>query len=362
MITVQHLTKTFVSSDGKQLQVLKDVNCHIDKGEVISIIGPSGTGKSTFLRTLNLLEFPTSGEIIVNGKNILSKNYPLNKLREKMGMVFQSFNLFEHLSVLDNVTLAPMKLHGLSRLQAEKEGIEYLRKVGLAEKLSAMPSQLSGGQKQRVAIARTLAMHPDIILFDEPTSALDPTMVGEVQGVIQSLAQEKMTMLIVTHEMKFAREVSSRIFFMYNGGIYEDGTPEQIFGNPQKTETRNFVHLIRKLIFDIENKDFDFYDMTSQIKQFCIRYAMPERMNPITHVVEEMLMLLSKYENPIHIEITYSELDYSSMIVFVHKGETISPLERNDADELSVLIIRGMSKEIQTQQTADGVQLTFFME
>ncbi|MBO4739931.1 MAG: amino acid ABC transporter ATP-binding protein [Bacteroidales bacterium] len=362
MITVRHLTKTFVQSDGKQSQVLKDVNCHIDKGEVISTIGPSGTGKSTFLRTLNLLEFPTSGEIIVNGKNILSKNYPLNKLREKMGMVFQSLNLFEHLSVLDNVTLAPIKLHGLSRSQAEQEGIEYLRKVGMAEKISAMPSQLSGGQKQRVAIARTLAMHPDIILFDEPTSVLDPTMVGEVQGVIQSLAQEKMTMLIVTHEMKFAREVSSRIFFMYDGTIHEDGTPEQIFINPKKTETRNFVHLIRKLIFDIENKDFDFYNMTSRIKQFCIRYSMPERMNPITHVVEEMLMLLSKYNNPIHIEITYSELDYSSKVVFVHKGENISPLDREDADELSVMIIRGMSKDIQTQQTNNGVQLTFLIE
>lgn len=359
MITLKHISKTYNNPDGTQFQVLKDVNCEISKGEVITIIGPSGTGKSTLLRAFNLLDPPTAGEIIVDGENILRRGYPVEKLRQKMGMVFQSFNLFEHLTVLENVTLAPMKLLGVGKEQAEKEALEYLRKVGMAERASATPSQLSGGQKQRVAIARTLAMKPDIILFDEPTSALDPTMVGEVQGVIKSLAQENMTMIIVTHEMKFARDVSSRIFFMYDGIIYEDGTPDQIFNNPQKPATRTFVHRIRSLVFDITSADFDFYDMTSQIKQFCIRYSMPERMDPITHVVEEMLTLVGEFEHPIHIEVNYSELDYTSNVVFQQRGVMQSPFEREDVDELAVMIIRGMSKEVNTEQLPDGIKLTF---
>lgn len=361
MISVRHVTKTFPTPNGKPLQVLRDINCEIREGEIVSIIGPSGSGKSTLLRVLNLLDPPTSGEIIVDGENILSKGFPVNKHREKMGMVFQNFNLFEHLSVLDNVTLAPMKLHGLSPEQARQEGIEYLRKVGMAEKADAMPSQLSGGQKQRVAIARTLAMRPSTILFDEPTSSLDPTMVGEVQGVIRTLAIDKMTMLIVTHEMKFARDVSTRVFFMDEGVILEEGTPEQIFNHPQHPSTRTFVHRIRSLVFDIASRDFDFYDMTSQIKQFCIRHSIPEKMNPITHVVEEMLNLLAQYNKPVHIEVNYSELDYSSSVVILHMGETLSPLERPDSDELAVMIIRGMSKDIQTEPTPEGIKLTFQM-
>ena len=361
MITINHLSKTYTNTDGTPLQVLRDVNCQINKGEVISIIGPSGTGKSTLLRAINLLDPPTGGEIIVDDENILTRGYPVEKLRQKMGMVFQSFNLFEHLTVLENVTLAPIKLRGLSREQAEKEAIDYLRKVGMAEKRDAMPSQLSGGQKQRVAIARTLAMKPDIILFDEPTTSLDPTMVGEVQGVIRALAHEKMTMVIVTHEMKFARDVSTRVFFMDEGVILEEGTPEQIFNHPQLPATRTFVHRIRSLVFDIASRDFDFYDMTSQIKQFCIRHSIPEKMNPITHVVEEMLNLLAQYNKPVHIEVNYSELDYSSSVVILHKGETLSPLERPDSDELAVMIIRGMSKDIQTEPTPEGIKLTFQM-
>jgi ABC-type polar amino acid transport system ATPase subunit len=361
MITINHLSKTYTNTDGTPLQVLRDVNCQINKGEVISIIGPSGTGKSTLLRAINLLDPPTGGEIIVDDENILTRGYPVEKLRQKMGMVFQSFNLFEHLTVLENVTLAPIKLRGLSREQAEKEAIDYLRKVGMAEKRDAMPSQLSGGQKQRVAIARTLAMRPSTILFDEPTSSLDPTMVGEVQGVIRTLAIDKMTMLIVTHEMKFARDVSTRVFFMDEGVILEEGTPEQIFNHPQLPATRTFVHRIRSLVFDIASRDFDFYDMTSQIKQFCIRHSIPEKMNPITHVVEEMLNLLAQYNKPVHIEVNYSELDYSSSVVILHKGETLSPLERPDSDELAVMIIRGMSKDIQTEPTPEGIKLTFQM-
>lgn len=361
MISIRHLYKSFFTPAGKEVHVLRDICCEINDGDTVAIIGPSGTGKSTLLRSLNMLESPTSGEIVVDGENIMGKDYPVYQLRQKMGMVFQNFNLFKHLSVLDNVTLAPMKLRGLSREQAEQEGMEFLRKVGLAEKAQAMPSELSGGQMQRAAIARTLAMKPEIILFDEPTSSLDPTMVGEVQSVIRQLALEKMTMIITTHQMRFAHDISDRILFMYNGSIYEDGTPDQIFFHPRKPITQAFVNRIRTLTFDITSSDFDFYDMTSQINQFCIRYSMPEKMDSITHVVEEMLIIMQKYGKPIHIEVTYSEMDYTSTIVILHYGETISPLEREDADELAVMIIRGMSNDIQTEQTPDGVKLTFKM-
>ena len=238
MISIKHLSKTFTNPDGTQITVLKDVNCEIEKGEVISIIGPSGTGKSTLLRAINMLEPPTSGEIWVDGENIMAKGYHLDKLRQKMGMVFQNFNLFDHLTVLENITYAPTRLLKLPQEEAKKEALELLNKVGLAQKADVYPSSLSGGQKQRVAIARSLAMHPEVILFDEPTSALDPTMVGEVLSVMRQLAKEGLTMLIVTHEMRFARDVSSRIFFMNEGVIYEDGTPQQIFEHPRRSATK----------------------------------------------------------------------------------------------------------------------------
>ena len=362
MISVRHIYKTFETQDGKQATVLRDVSCDFRDGETVSIIGASGVGKSTLLRVLNMLIPPTSGEIYMDGEEVTSKGYPVHRMRQRMGMVFQSFALFPHLTVLENVTLAPMKLKGLSREEAEADGMEMLRKVGMAGQWKEMPTNLSGGQQQRTAIARTLAMKPEIILLDEPTSALDPTMVAEVQGVLQMLSQEKMTMIIVTHKMQFARDISQRVLFMHAGTIHEDGTPEQIFGNPQRIETQTFVHIIRRLTFDITSYDFDFYDITSRIKQFCIRYAMPDKMDPITHVVEELLVLMRKYNKPIHIEVTYSELDYSSTVVIVHKGETISPLEREDADELAVMIVQGMSDDIQTEQTPEGVKLTFKMK
>ena len=229
IISVSHLTKRF-----GELEVLRDINFEVQRGEVISLIGPSGTGKSTLLRALNMLEPPTSGDIRVNGELITAKGYPLHKMRQKIGMVFQSFNLFDHMTVLENITDAPIQLLHLPEEKAKEEAMGLLKKVGLAQKADAYPSELSGGQKQRVAIARALAMHPEVILFDEPTSALDPTMVGEVLSVIRQLAQSGLTMLIVTHEMRFARDVSTRIFFMNEGIIYEDGSPEQIYAVTQK--------------------------------------------------------------------------------------------------------------------------------
>lgn len=236
MIRVNNLHKSFEKNE-----VLKGINEHIEKGEVVVVIGPSGSGKSTFLRCLNLLEVPTSGEIIFEGKNITDKKVDINKIREKMGMVFQQFNLFPHKTVLDNLTIAPIKVKGVSKAYAEKKAKELLDRVGLLNKADAYPSSLSGGQKQRIAIARALAMDPDVMLFDEPTSALDPEMVGEVLNVMKELAKEGMTMVVVTHEMGFAREVGDRILFMDKGNIMEEGTPEEIFSNPKNPRTIDFL-------------------------------------------------------------------------------------------------------------------------
>ncbi|EHR0219117.1 amino acid ABC transporter ATP-binding protein [Clostridium perfringens] len=236
MINVRNLYKSF----GKN-EVLKDINETIKKGEVVVIIGPSGSGKSTFLRCLNLLEEPTSGVINFEGEDITDKNVDINKIREKMGMVFQQFNLFPHKTVMENLTIGPTKIKNISNGEAIKKGSELLEKVGLLDKKNVYPNSLSGGQKQRIAIARALAMEPDVMLFDEPTSALDPEMVGEVLGVMKSLAKDGMTMVVVTHEMGFAKEVGDRILFMDEGRIIEEGTPEEIFQNPKNLRTKDFL-------------------------------------------------------------------------------------------------------------------------
>lgn len=236
MIHVNNLHKYFGDNE-----VLKGVNDHIKKGEVVVVIGPSGSGKSTFLRCLNLLEEPTKGEIIFEGQNITDKNIDINKIREKMGMVFQQFNLFPHKTVLENITIAPINVKNKSKAEAEKIAKDLLVKVGLLEKANVYPASLSGGQKQRIAIARALAMEPDVMLFDEPTSALDPEMVGEVLNVMKNLAKEGMTMVVVTHEMGFAKEVGDRILFMDGGNIVEQGTPEEMFTNPKNSRTIDFL-------------------------------------------------------------------------------------------------------------------------
>lgn len=239
MIRIENLVKEF-----GELEVLKGISTEISEGEVISIIGPSGSGKSTFLRCINRLEEPTSGKLFINGKNIMDPDIDINKIREEVGMVFQHFNLFPHKSVLENVILGPIKLKKISRTEAENLGIRLLEKVGLADKKDTYPNKLSGGQKQRVAIARALAMNPRIMLFDEPTSALDPEMIGEVLEVMKSLAKEGMTMLVVTHEMGFARNVGNRLFFMDHGVILEDGRPADIFDNPKEERTREFLEKV----------------------------------------------------------------------------------------------------------------------
>ena len=236
MINVKNLKKNF-----EGVEVLKGVNVTINKGDVVCVIGPSGSGKSTFLRCLNLLEKPTSGEIIFEGDNLMDKKVDINKHRQKMGMVFQQFNLFPHMSVLENLTCAPIMLKKMPKEKAEAKAMELLNRVGLGDRASSYPNQLSGGQKQRVAIVRALCMEPDVMLFDEPTSALDPEMVGEVLDVMKKLANEGMSMVVVTHEMGFAREVSNRVLFLDEGIIAEEGTPDEIFNHPKSERLQSFL-------------------------------------------------------------------------------------------------------------------------
>ena len=240
ILQVNHLSKSF----GKH-EVLRDIDFTVTQGDVTSIIGASGSGKSTLLRCINLLELPSSGEILYHGENVAARGYNAPAYRARVGMVFQSFNLFNNMTVLENCIVGQMKVLKRSREEAKEHALFYLEKVGMLPYINAKPRQISGGQKQRVAIARALAMDPEVLLFDEPTSALDPEMVGEVLTVMQSLAQEGMTMLVVTHEMAFARDVSNRVVYMNNGVICEEGTPEEVFGNPQKQETKDFLSRFR---------------------------------------------------------------------------------------------------------------------
>jgi len=351
-VRLSHLRKSYGNLD-----VLRDINADIHRGEVISIIGPSGTGKSTFLRCLNLLEQPTSGSIVVDGENILAKGYPVNTLRQKMGMVFQSFNLFEHKTVLENVIFAPCQLRHVSEEEACKEGLTLLRKVGLAEKADVYPSSLSGGQKQRVAIARALAMKPEVILFDEPTSALDPTMVGEVLSVIRQLAKEGMTMLIVTHEMKFARDVSTRIFFMYDGYIHEDGSPEQIFEAPVHSATKVFIQRIHKVLFEINGLDFDFLGMYSTINAFCHKYNITEKMEAAERLCDKMLNDIMAQYRPITVRITHSEQSGITALDFMVEKMKITPL--NDAQRNGLAV---QCQQVMEEPTKRGFRVKLILD
>jgi len=345
-LSISHLKKSFGS-----FSVLRDINVDIHRGEVISIIGPSGTGKSTFLRCLNLLEHPTSGSILIDGQDILSPDADVPLLRRRMGMVFQSFNLFNGMSVLDNICLAPMQLLGKSREEAEQRARELLQTVGLAERADALPEQLSGGQKQRVAIARALAMDPEILLFDEPTSALDPTMVSEVLGVMTRLAREGMTMIVVTHEMRFARQVSSRVLFFADGVVYEDGTPDQLFDHPQRERTRQFIQQIHETTFTIESAHFDWYAMMSQMEQFCQQYNLShQQTESVRHVVDESLTILQSGGNAIEpgtrLTLSYTEQD-DSLLFTINSPQAINrDIFAAESDDIAVTILRNFSRDI----------------
>ncbi len=344
MIRIEHLRKEYPTA-----VPLKDVNVEIHKGDVISVIGPSGTGKSTLIRCINLLDKPTSGRIFIDGEEITAKGSDVARIRRKMGMVFQHFNLFPHMTVIENIMAAPMRLLGLSKQEAYDRGIELLRKVGLGDKALNYPDVMSGGQKQRVAIARTLAMEPEIILFDEPTSALDPTMIGEVQAVIRDLAKQGTTMIIVTHEMKFAREICNRVFYMDQGGVYEDGTPEQIFDNPVKERTRQFIRHLKVLEYSITSQNFDFLSFNTQIEEFGRKHRISQRkIYNIQAYIEEMCVqiILPQMVSPFEMLVTveYSEEKDDADVVIRYSGTAFDPTKSENA--LSLLLAKKATENI----------------
>ena len=346
MIRIEHLKKSFAESTP-----LQDVNAVINDGDVISVIGPSGCGKSTLLRCINMLSKPTAGRTWVNDTEITAPGCDLRKIRQKMGMVFQSFNLFGHLTVIENTMYAPMKLLGKSAQEAYDEGLRLLKQVGMADRANRYPDALSGGQKQRVAIARTLAMDPDIILLDEPTSALDPTMVGEVQAVIKNLSQSGKTMLIVTHEMDFARAICNRVFYMDEGGLYEDGTPEQIFEHPQKEKTRRFIQRLKVLTLEIDTPRFDFFEADEKLADYCDRHHMSARLKYhvlliLEELVKEILLpaqttpriLFTAEYNPAA-ESTAVDVDYDGPPVDLESSKNVFswPVLKAAASEVSIV-------------------------
>ena len=358
VISVSHLSKDFENCPA----VLKDLNTEIRKGEIISIIGPSGTGKSTFLRCLNLLEKPTEGSIVINGKDILSPYADVPLLRRNMGMVFQSFNLFDGMTVMENITLAPVRLLGRTPRQAEERAVELLRMVGLADKVDAYPDELSGGQKQRIAIARALAMDPEIILFDEPTSALDPTMVSEVLSVIRLLAKEGMTMIVVTHEMRFAREVCNRVFFMSEGHIYEEGSPEQLFDNPQKELTKIFINQIREITYTIDSDVYDYHGMMGAMVTFAEKYNMSYQVIVnLQLAVEESLRIMGTPAGT-KIKVTYSEKT-QDLRVMVSVPREVPPEQFSSAsNSLSNSILHGISSDVDLVDEGKETVLTLTLK
>ena len=350
MIKIEHLKKEYPN-----ITPLKDVSVEIRDGDVISVIGPSGTGKSTLLRCINQLEKPTGGRIWLDGTEITDPKCDINRIRRKMGMVFQSFNLFGHMTVIENIMVPPMELLGKGAQEAYDEGMRLLRTVGLAEKALNYPDELSGGQKQRIAIARTLAMDPDVILLDEPTSALDPTMVGEVQAVIRDLAKTGKTMMFVTHEMKFARAISNRVFYMDEGGIYEDGTPEQIFGHPLRENTRRFIKRLKVLELSIESRDSDLLGMAGEITRYCTKSQIsPKLANRIQLAFEESVsrLLIPALENPrIHAVVEYSEETESADWVIRYNGPPLDVTRQGD--ELALTVMNGISEKAEYVRAED---------
>ena len=348
MIKINHLRKEY-----PDVIPIKDVSTEIHKGDIISVIGPSGTGKSTLIRCINMLETPTSGEIIVDGVDITKSDCKINEVRKKMGMVFQSFNLFKHRTIIENVMLPPMDLLKMDKQTAYDNAIALLKEVGLESKAMNYPDELSGGQKQRVAIARALSMNPEIILFDEPTSALDPTMVGEVQAVIKDLARQGKTMIIVTHEMKFAKEICNRVFYMDNGGIYEDGTPEQIFNNPQKERTRRFIRKLKVFEASVESADFDFIGIVSEIE----KYGFKNRINSksvyrIQVVFEELckqIIFADGADRRLLFTAEYNSEDESITVVVLYDGESVSLSETSN--KLAYKLLNGVSEKIEQLAT-----------
>ncbi len=340
LLEVKHLSKKFADSEP-----LKDVNCSVRQGEVISIIGSSGTGKSTFLRCINRLEKPSGGQIFFHGEEISDNPAVIRHARQKIGMVFQSFNLFSNMNVLENIITAPIMLKNIERADAIKNAQNLLEMVGLAEKITNYPDELSGGQKQRIAIVRALAMEPEIILFDEPTSALDPSMVDEVLAMIRSLATKNYTMMIITHEMRFAENVSDRIFFMNDGIIYEEGTPQEIFHSPKKDSTKIFINRLKTFEKTFDNAEFDLMSVQGEIESFAHKQFMSNRRNMTLQLIFEELiyeLLINRRKNlfPINMKMFYNEILDECEVRITYCGEKYNPLE--EIDDISVTIINGI--------------------
>ena len=351
MIRIEHLKKVYPN-----VTPLSDVNAEINAGDVISVIGPSGTGKSTLLRCINLLERPDGGKIYFEDEEITSPKCDIYKIRQKMGMVFQQFNLFGHLTVIENIMLSPVKLKGESRQEAFDNGMKLLYQVGLPEKYLNYPNELSGGQKQRIAIARALAMNPDVILLDEPTSALDPTMIGEVQAVIRELALSGKTMIIVTHEMNFARAISNRVFYMDDGGIYEEGTPTEIFTKPKRERTRRFIEHLHVLEFNVKDGMFDFPGAVSAIDIFCHKNMIGVKQTMKLQLAIEELMQGILIPSPnirnIYAAVEHSEENGKITLEVKYDGPLMNPA---DGDKVSYSLLKAETSDIQhTAEEAGG--------
>ena len=351
-ISVSGVSKSF-----GDLEVLKDVSVDIQKGEIVSIIGGSGCGKSVFLRLIEMLETPDSGKVFIDGEEITAKGADIDRIRRSMGMVYQNFYLFSHMNVMDNMTLAPVKLLGMSKDDAKKKAMELLDMVGLASKADAMPSVLSGGQKQRIAIVRALMMDPQILLFDEPTSALDPTMVGEVLATMRMLAKRGLTMVIVTHEFKFARDVSSRVLYFAEKGIYDQGTPKEIFDEPKKELTISFIRKITSISEHIESADFDLMELHGKIYVFGERYGYSQKQcQRVQLCVEELIYEFVRATHPdwikgmegehpvdIDLSVEYAELDETMIIECFARCDELDIFEKYDEldpDHIGVTIVR----------------------
>ncbi len=350
MIRIQGLRKQF-----GDLRVLNGVDAEIEKGEVISIIGPSGCGKSTLLRCLNLLEVPSEGRITIDDEEITAPGADAPRIRQRMNMVFQSFNLFDHLTVLENLTIGPVQLLGKSDKEAQEKAQELLQTVGLAERANHLPNELSGGQKQRVAIARCVAMNPEVILLDEPTSALDPTMVSEVLAVIRNLARQGLTMLMVTHEMEFARDASSRIFFMHEGQIHEQGPPDQVFDHPQSPLTRAFIQRVRSHTISIDSAEVDIFAIHGGLERFCEKHLITRdialRLDLATEELIALLLPGLSSLKQFELRAEYSETDRSLVLSVNLPATFANPLEGTDIEsELNRQVLAQAGGEIDVVQ------------
>lgn len=343
MIKIEGLCKS-VSNGGERHAILKDFNCHVHPGEIVSLIGGQASGKTTLLRLIMGLDTPDSGSIVCNGT---------------VGMVFQEFNLFLHLNVLDNVRLALTKVRGKSMEAATEHAMSVLRSIGMASKAELPVKKLSGGEKQRVAIARSIAMNPDVLLLDEPTSALDPTKVHEVQSVIKKLARDGITMVIVSHDMNFVRDVSTRVMFLAGGCVHDEGTPDYIFGSEVKPLTSAFIQSQRELRFTVKDRDFDIYQMNGDIDWFCQKYEMQDRRMAVQLVLEELLTAILPFTGEIEIVIRYDSSLESFVMNLTQMGCSSSIMSSPDADELSLMIVKGMCTRIEETVSADRTDIVF---